>query len=276
MFTSRKLLVRIQPLEQYKFGQVVLMVKPSAVNRKDVSSNLTLSAGHFFVLFDIFIYKQYIMPRKQKTIHYLYKTTCNITSRWYIGMHSTNNLDDGYLGSGIRLRRSIRKYGESNHTKEILEFFDTRDLLVEAEKNVITEDMILDVNCMNLMSGGTGGFISVEQQRHRSSCAVKARIKKGNEDPEWFKKYKAKMSLATKKAIKDGKVLTWKETYDRTGKKHSEETKKKMSDSSKGKGKGKTNSQYGSCWITNEKENRKIKRGDSIPEGFRLGRKMKV
>ena len=90
------------------------------------------------------------MARKEKTIHYLYKTTCLVTGKYYIGMHSTSNLDDGYMGSGKRLRYNIRKYGVDNHNKEILEFFETRELLIEAEINAITEDMIVDINCMNL------------------------------------------------------------------------------------------------------------------------------
>jgi len=102
------------------------------------------------------------MARKQKTIHYIYKTTCLVTSRYYIGMHSTNNLEDGYMGSGKRLRYSMRKYGIDNHKKEILEFFETRELLIEAEKKAITPEMITDNNCMNIMSGGTGGFVNLE------------------------------------------------------------------------------------------------------------------
>ena len=89
------------------------------------------------------------MGRKQKSIHYLYKTTCKVTGRYYIGMHSTSNLEDDYLGSGLVIRRSIRKYGEDNHKKEILEFFDSRELLVEAEKSAITPEMLDDRNCMN-------------------------------------------------------------------------------------------------------------------------------
>lgn len=39
--------------------------------------------------------------RKQRIkYHYLYKTTNLITNEFYIGVHSTYDLKDGYLGSG--------------------------------------------------------------------------------------------------------------------------------------------------------------------------------
>jgi len=43
------------------------------------------------------------MPRKQKKYHYIYKTTNILNYKFYIGMHSTDDLDDGYVGSGKRL-----------------------------------------------------------------------------------------------------------------------------------------------------------------------------
>lgn len=49
-----------------------------------------------------------------------------------------------------------------------------------------------------------------------------------------------------------------------------------MSKSSKGKGLKSANSQFGTCWITNEKENKKIPKGNTIPNGWRLGRKMRL
>lgn len=211
------------------------------------------------------------MARKQKTIHYLYKTTCLVTGRYYIGMHSTSNLDDGYMGSGKRLRYSIRKYGVDNHKKEIIDFFDTRELLIEAEKTAITPDMITDVNCMNLKGGGEGGFISEEQQRHRSECAGKAHGNKIKNDVEYREKFVKRISKTLKKTHSLGKIK-----YDTfTGKKHSDESKKLIGEKNSVKQQGHNNSQYGSCWITNEVENKKIMKGDLIPEGWRLGRKIK-
>ena len=37
---------------------------------------------------------------------------------------------------------------------------------------------------------------------------------------------------------------------------------------------GHRNSQYGTMWVTNEVESKKIRKGDSIPSGWRPGRKM--
>ena len=53
---------------------------------------------------------------------YIYKTTNIITHKFYIGMHRTDNMNDGYLGSGVILKRSLKKYGKENHIKEILSY----------------------------------------------------------------------------------------------------------------------------------------------------------
>jgi hypothetical protein len=216
------------------------------------------------------------MTRKKANIHYLYKTTCLITSRWYIGMHSTCNMDDGYMGSGKRLRYSIRKYGKENHVKEILEFFETRELLVEAEKKAITEDMVKDTNCMNLAEGGVGGygakFLTKEQlskggKNSFANCHYKQWVVNGEEN-------RKKLILANKKKweneVERTKML---KNLDWIGKKHSEETKQKMS---KPKNIGENNSQYGTCWITKEGVNKKIKKEDLdlyLNEGWVKGRK---
>jgi len=212
------------------------------------------------------------MARAKKKIHYIYKTTCNVTNRYYIGMHSTNNIDDGYMGSGTRLRASIRKYGEDNHTKEILEYYDTRVLLVEAEILAITPDMVGDRNCMNLRGGGDGGFRDDEHMMKCSKAGKLAFNEKLKNDDEFRKRICNTLLENVKNAHKNGNVPYG---ISFLGKSHSEESKKLMSESSKGQGKGKNNSQYGKCWITNGTESKKIYKGDEIPNGWVLGRKMK-
>jgi hypothetical protein len=96
--------------------------------------------------------------KTKKQYHFLYKTTNTINGKYYIGMHTTYNLNDGYLGSGYMLRNSIKKYGKENFKLEILEFFQSRDELAKAEKSIVTEELILDEKCMNLKPGGNGGF----------------------------------------------------------------------------------------------------------------------
>ena len=50
--------------------------------------------------------------------HYIYKTTNLITKKYYIGKHSSKNIEtDTYLGSGKLLNRAIKKYGRHNFTR---------------------------------------------------------------------------------------------------------------------------------------------------------------
>lgn len=95
------------------------------------------------------------MPRKEKKYHYLYKTTNLKNGKFYFGIHSTNIIDDGYIGSGKRLWYSIKKHGKENHKKEILEFVNKRDLLHQIEINIINE-FIGNPLCMNITNGGFG------------------------------------------------------------------------------------------------------------------------
>lgn len=211
------------------------------------------------------------MARKEKSIHYIYKTICNVTGRWYVGMHSTSNENDGYMGSGKRLRYSIRKYGVEQHTKEIIEYCNSREELVLREMDIVTNELISDELCMNLKCGGTGGISSEEhhiKMREGASKSVKEKWK----CPEYKKKIN---SLALERlfiAHKEGKIK-----YDTfTGKNHSEETKKLMSQQRKGIGQGEANSQYGTCWITKDGLNKKIKKEDFeqwFEEGWLKGRK---
>jgi hypothetical protein len=209
------------------------------------------------------------MARKEKQYHFIYKTTNTITGRYYYGMHSTNNLDDGYLGSGKRLRYSINKYGKENHKVEHLEFLSDRKSLIKREKEIVNLNEIAKEECMNLMIGGEGGFISEEQQRYRSVCGGKATSLKLKNDPEFRKRHQEIASKKMKKLHQLGKITP----PDWTGKKHTEKSKKKIGLSNSVKQSGINNSQFGTSWITNGVDNKKIIKGDNIPDGWKLGRK---
>ncbi len=107
--------------------------------------------------------------------HYTYKTTNNITGKYYFGMHSTTNLDDRYLGSGLKLKASVKKYGRENFTNEILEYYETRELLSSAEKILITEETLKDPLCMNLCCAGGGHNASYGNKG--IPCSYEKRIK---------------------------------------------------------------------------------------------------
>jgi hypothetical protein len=59
-----------------------------------------------------------------KKYNYVYITTNLINGKQYVGEHSTDNIEDRYLGSGFQLRMAIKKYGRKNFNKLILEHFD--------------------------------------------------------------------------------------------------------------------------------------------------------
>ena len=210
------------------------------------------------------------MARKEKRYHYIYKTTCKITNKFYVGMHSTDNLEDGYMGSGKRLGYSIRKHGKEKHTVEILEFLLNRSSLKSREAEIVNEQFLQDPLCMNIALGGGGGFISKEQQRTRAITGGQAFARRLKEDLEFRKKHSDVSSKRMKKTNSEGKI-----NYDTfSGKNHSEESKQKISIKASQRV-GDKNSQYGTCWITNGLENTKIKKTETIPDGWKLGRKIK-
>lgn len=113
---------------------------------------------------------------QRRKYHFIYKTTCLVTNKWYIGMHSTDDLNDGYKGSGTHLARSIRKHGKENHECVILEFCADRESLGLREEELITEELKSDPRCMNIARGGLGnfpGYVSPAESKLKNSIASK-------------------------------------------------------------------------------------------------------
>lgn len=199
------------------------------------------------------------MARAEKRkYHYIYKITCKITGRFYIGMHSTDDLNDGYFGSGKRLWFSINYHGKENHVKEILEFLSSRQALKDREKEIVNKELIGEALCMNLVVGGEGGYISEEGCKKGGETSGNIHTNKMLTDIVYREKVLKTLKDASINNHKTGKS----NIPSRKGVKLTDEHKKKIGKNSSLKQKGVLNSQYGTCWITKDGLNKKIKKED--------------
>lgn len=88
--------------------------------------------------------------------HLVYKISNKTTLHYYIGVHSTENEDDGYMGSGTLIRRAIKEFGVGCFEKTILHTFETRKEALSKEKEIVNNKLLKDELCYNLVIGGGG------------------------------------------------------------------------------------------------------------------------
>lgn len=84
----------------------------------------------------------------------VYKIKNKINNKEYIGYHSTDNLDDGYMGSGKLIKRAIEKYGIESFQKEYIDIFDNRDDAIALEALLVDKEYTLRNDTYNLNLGG--------------------------------------------------------------------------------------------------------------------------
>ena len=188
-----------------------------------------------------------------KKYYYIYKIINLINQKYYIGQHATNDLDDGYLGSGLKIKRSINKYGKENFKKIILEYATNYKELDILEEKYVTIDVLRDPLCMNLKTGG--GNLNTrlsEESRKKISNSNKGRITsketKQKISNAWHSKpieEKQKISIKISKKLKG---MFKDEKNPMFGKHWSPEERKQKSNSMKGKNKGMNNGMYGKKW----------------------------
>lgn len=212
----------------------------------------------------------------------IYKITNNVNGKVYIGKHQTKDIDDGYMGSGKLIRRAIEKYGVENFEKEIIFKFDTEDEMNSKEAELVTEEFCERDDTYNLCPGGQGGFGYINKNglrgpgatnRCKKACRIDGSVggkifaARMRSDPEFKSKWQYSLSESLKETFS-------KNGHQWTGKTHTEEAKKKIGEANSKRQAGKNNSQFGTMWITNGTENKKIKKTEDIPEGWRKGRKL--
>lgn len=90
--------------------------------------------------------------------YHLYKITNDINKRVYVGVHKSNNPNDSYYGSGIAIRKAIKKYGRKHFKKEIIASYKTAKPAYEHERKMVNEEFVNKRSTYNMTIGGKGGF----------------------------------------------------------------------------------------------------------------------
>jgi group I intron endonuclease len=98
-------------------------------------------------------------------IYTIYRITCVLNGKAYIGKHATSNIDDGYMGSGKLIVSAIKKYGVENFVKEILFIFESEDEMNKKEAELVTEEFCDRIDTYNLRLGGDGGWDHINKNR---------------------------------------------------------------------------------------------------------------
>lgn len=194
-----------------------------------------------------------------------------VNGRYYIGMHTTWNMNDGYLGSGKVLARAIKKHGVSNFTVEILAFFDTRDELAKAEADMVTEEMVKDPQCMNIVRGGKGDWSPLAWARSKEKRDW-LRVN----DPAWRARLSTNQSGSMKRQYATGKRKRQPSAnFTFAGHTHTEQVRRSVSQHASAREAGSGNSQYGKAWITNGPDEMKVPKerlDEYLTQGWRRGR----
>lgn len=225
------------------------------------------------------------------TYYTIYKVTNKINGKIYIGSHKTENLNDGYMGSGKYLNRAYSKYGFENFSKEILFVFDTAEEMYAKEAEIVNDEFLTEENTYNLKRGGFGGFDYINDnklhgfsnpevvKKARKIVDSKLEIKFG---PEWRKH----LSNLGRKAIQN--ILEKNPDYFKDlaksrnmsgvnnpmyGKTHTQEARDIISLSNKGE----KNPMFGKRWVHSPelKCSKRINKDQELPDGWVEGRKIK-
>lgn len=222
----------------------------------------------------------------RRKYHVIYRTTCKVTGRYYIGMHSTDKLDDGYMGSGKRLWRSLKKHGRENHVYEIIEHLLTRQALRKREAELVNAELLEDKMCMNLTLGGGGGWEAINANYTSEQRLHAGRLGGFSNKHLWSTETLSKWHTS----VTEHNRARWNQFLqdhpDEVGRRRANglkaaqsteaREKRKLSFEKIGHQTGEKNSQFGTRWVHNSTGCKKIKSTqleEYLMRGFKLGKK---
>lgn len=173
---------------------------------------------------------------------FVYKWTNIKNNKWYVGSHC-GDINDGYTASGTAIKRAFKKYGLDVFSREILY---TGENYKEKEEEILLEmNAANDPLSYNLKNTAIGGDVWVGR---KDTEEYKEYIKKlsqpgekngmfGKNHSDEIKELISKINRGKKSwnaGIKGYMSEEHAMAFSRKGFKHSEETKKKMSEGRNG------------------------------------------
>jgi hypothetical protein len=127
----------------------------------------------------------------ERKYHIVYKTTCLVNNKEYVGVHSTNDLGDGYLGSGHVLKQAISKFGRNNFLRQTLSTHSSREEALLEEKRIVNIDFVSQKTNYNVAIGGEANagwtvWQGPYAERARKLCSEASR---GYGNPDFVKRW---------------------------------------------------------------------------------------
>jgi hypothetical protein len=163
------------------------------------------------------------------------------------------------MGSGKYIKNAIAKHGIDNFNKEILNIFDNEIDMNNKEKELV----VLSEKSYNLCAGGHGGFGYINAnftgEQKKVHKAKQIYLEKLRTDDAFKQRCQQNLLAARSKPECKQNQRKYFDTHSGsfTGKKHSPETIIKMKQADRS---GIKNSQFGTIWVTNGIDNKKIKK----------------
>src|SRR5574344_1152863 len=104
----------------------------------------------------------------------IYQITNLVNNKIYIGKHMTDDLNDGYMGSGSLIKRAENKYGLDKFEKEILFECSSEEEMNKKEAEIVNEEFIARLDTYNITLGGNGGWNYINSfsktKKHKFKC----------------------------------------------------------------------------------------------------------
>ena len=155
---------------------------------------------------------------------YIYITTNTVNGKKYIGRRKSEVfLGNAYLGSGVHLKKAVKKYGESNFQVEMIDSANTLDELVQLEMFYIKKyNAVQDESFYNHSPGGyEEGWVRGNQNIACTEYARKrnSEYHRGRKRPQSFVQRHIELHTGVPSGM--------------AGKHHSEETKARLRESTR-------------------------------------------